>query len=333
MALRAFIAFTAASVAAQIGRQLSPPGGLGGKWPPNWLGRLAAAALRIAAGVVRAAAPVLVPIRNSLSRWARVGVRAGVFALRTIADMVMIVVGFGALVVGVLGGVLRLVLSRLPHPRRHIPRSDLEVAVLAGSISIGLLVGAAFAVQALMSSPSPGRVAASAAEIEAPLPTATPIPEVKPISEVPLRTRVLPRLKIPELKVDAPLEPVGLIKGGAMGIPTDGETVAWYSLGPFPGSPGNAVLAGHVDWARRAAVFNRLKELAPGSRLSLDFDLGAELDFRVTWVEQYRVQAAPLARVFDNNTGSALTLITCGGPFDSNTRTYLDRVVVRAVRA
>lgn len=276
---------------------------------------------------------VLRALATRLARAAAPVLRAIHFVIRTLIEMVAIVAGMLAVAAQVVGRAVQLVVSRLPHPKHHVPRSDVEVAVLAGSVSIGLLVGAAFAAQALTSSPSPRAGTRSAVELEAPLPTATAVLEVKPISAVPVRTSLLPRLKIPELKVDALMEPVGLTKSGAMGIPTDGETVAWYSLGPFPGSPGNAVLAGHVDWSRRAAVFNRLKELAPGSRLSLDFDLGADLDYRVTWVEQYRVQAAPLARVFDNNAGSALTLITCGGPFDNDTRTYLDRVVVRAVRA
>jgi hypothetical protein len=264
------------------------------------------------------------------------------FALRTFAEMMSIVGAGVALAARILGRALALLLARLPRPHRHIPRSEIEIAVLAGSVTLGLLIGAAFAARELGGAPTELTAAPAMAVELSPTPTLIPTPTAKPISEVPLRTNLLPRLKIPDLKVDAVMQPVGLTSGGAMGVPTDGETLAWYSLGPFPGSPGNAVIAGHVDWSRRAAVFNRLKELAPGSRLSLDFDPGtgasnpssiAELEYRVVWVEQYRAQGAPLARIFDNNTGSALTLITCGGVFDNNSRTYLDRVVVRAVRA
>lgn len=218
--------------------------------------------------------------------------------------------------------------ARLPV---HRPRSDLEIAALAGSASIGLLIGATFYARSLdaAEAPAPRRVAAAEMIAPTPVPTAAeapprPLPDIKP--------RVLPKLKIPQLNIDAPMQPVGLTADGAMDAPTDGQSVAWYSLGPFPGSAGNAILAGHVDWGQRAAVFRELKNLAPGASLYLDFDRGADLQYQVTWVEQYRAQAAPLNKVFDNMVGSALTLITCGGPFDNRTRTYQDRIVVRAIR-
>jgi LPXTG-site transpeptidase (sortase) family protein len=263
------------------------------------------------------------------------GREGAVFAFRTLVEFFSIFFTALAFVLAMAVRLTRFAARHLPRVHAHVPRSDIEVAIAAGSIAVGLLVGAVLAARELANSAQPQIVVERPAAVEvapAPEPTATE-QRLTPISDVPIRTRLLPRLKIDELKVDTDLQPVGLTRTGAMDVPTNGETVAWYSLGPFPGSSGNAVLAGHVDWARRPGVFNKLRNLAPGSRISLDFDLGAELDYRVTWVEQFRAQTAPLARIFEQNTGSALTLITCGGTFDNNARAYLDRIVVRAVRA
>ena len=207
--------------------------------------------------------------------------------------------------------------------------SDRDFILLGVSLSMGLLLGGWVAVR-LFPPPAP----ASVTEVVAtPVPTlvATERPQLKSVDQAPLVTRRLPTLKIPQLNVEAQLAPVGLAADGSMGVPTDGATVAWYSLGPFPGGPGNAVLAGHVDWGQRAAVFWGLGGLQSGAQIELDFQ-GGPLEYRVAWVEQYRAVTAPLLRVFDASTGSALTLITCGGIFDQATRQYQDRVVVRAVR-
>ncbi len=125
---------------------------------------------------------------------------------------------------------------------------------------------------------------------------------------------------------------VGLAPDGSMDAPQVGDAIAWYSLGPLPGSTGNAVLAGHVDWDKRPAVFWRLRELEPGDEMTLEFSDGSSLTYRVQWSEQYQVGAEPLGRVYENLTVSALTLITCTGEFDRGSRGYRDRLVVRAVR-
>lgn len=228
---------------------------------------------------------------------------------------------------------LRALAGRVPWPRLPHWSKEAELAILAGSLSFGLIAGGAFAARSIGADRPASIAAASLVEPTAtPAPTVTPTPELKPIEQVPIRTRSLPKLVIPQIRVDASMHPVGLTQSGAMDIPLDGERIAWYSLGPFPGTPGNAVLAGHVDWQSRAAVFSRLRDLRPGMPLYLETERGAQLQYAVSWVEQYRAQAAPLNRVFENSVGSTLTLITCGGTFDSRSRTYPDRLVVRAVR-
>ena len=73
-------------------------------------------------------------------------------------------------------------------------------------------------------------------------------------------------LSIPRIGVRATIVAVGRKADGAMQVPDPGQ-VGWYRLGPRPGDPGPAVLAGHVDNHTSPDVFYRLRELRPGDEI------------------------------------------------------------------
>ena len=139
------------------------------------------------------------------------------------------------------------------------------------------------------------------------------------------------RLTIPSIGVDAGFEYVGLTADGAMGVPKDPSKAAWYSLGPRPGEPGNAVVAGHVDWGGKTVVFWRLRDLRAGDEVSVTAVDGKKYSFVVTSHRWYDAAAPAVDEVFGQTTDPELTLITCVGDFDRKTRQYLSRLVVRAV--
>src|SRR5438045_3356428 len=63
-------------------------------------------------------------------------------------------------------------------------------------------------------------------------------------------------MTIPVISVNAPIESVGLDdQGASMALPSGGGSIAWFNLGSLPGSFGNAIMAGHVDYIRDTAVF------------------------------------------------------------------------------
>ncbi|MGE5620226.1 MAG: class F sortase [Sphingomonadaceae bacterium] len=141
----------------------------------------------------------------------------------------------------------------------------------------------------------------------------------------------LPRqIRIPAIGVDAGFEYVGLAADGAMDVPKDGNNVAWYRLGPKPGEPGNAVVAGHVDWGGKTAVFWELGSLKAGDLVEITATDGRKYEYVVQWLRWYDADDAPVEEVFGQSDGYELTLITCGGDFDRRTRQYLKRLVVRA---
>ena len=192
--------------------------------------------------------------------------------------------------------------------------------------------------------PTPaGRQRASQASTPTPMLAPPPAPTSSPTSEVvryvargPAVRRAphvaLPvRLRIPKLGVDAPMVAVGLAPDGAMDIPQKASDVAWYRLGPAPGTRGNAVLAGHLDWMGARGVFARLHELGRGDQVVVRGANDVERRYAVQWINEWRPGEAPIATVFEPTVPAALTLITCGGQFDRATQQYETRVVVRAI--
>jgi hypothetical protein len=136
------------------------------------------------------------------------------------------------------------------------------------------------------------------------------------------------RLIIPSLRVDALVRPVAVDAQGNMASPTTAWETTWYAPGPRPGQAGNAVIAGHVDFAGVGpAVFWSLRSLAPGAAVWVIDDNGARRRFLVQGVEVYRLADAPLERVFGDQAEANLNLVTCAGDFDPVSRSYDLRVV------
>jgi sortase (surface protein transpeptidase) len=138
------------------------------------------------------------------------------------------------------------------------------------------------------------------------------------------------RLAIPAIHVDAAIEQAGLSASGAMEEPSSPDLVAWYTLGPRPGEPGNAVIAGHVDWTTRLAVFWHLRDLRPGDTVRVAGDDGVTRTFIVTRTTAYPRDQVPLIDVFGPASGAHLNLITCAGEFDASSHQYEETLVVSA---
>lgn len=144
------------------------------------------------------------------------------------------------------------------------------------------------------------------------------------------------RLAIPALELKATVEAVGIDPTtGDLAVPPSVDRVGWYRFGPgFSAAAGSIVVAGHVDSAAEGeGAFFRLGSLGAGDAVTLAGPGGRTRTFRVVARERYRKTAIPLAKYFARDGAARLTLITCGGPFDSRTRHYRDNVVITAVPA
>lgn len=139
-------------------------------------------------------------------------------------------------------------------------------------------------------------------------------------------------LSLPSLDVDAPIDEVGLLDDGAMEVPDDVHELGWYGLGPMPGEPGSAVIAGHVDGSGQGpGAFWDLHALAVDDAVVVDHADGTTSSWRVTARRAYGKDELPMDELFTRDGPPRLTLITCGGAFDPTSRSYEENIVVHAV--
>ena len=178
-------------------------------------------------------------------------------------------------------------------------------------VALALLVGCATAAPAPVAQPAGLPATATAA--------ATATAESRPT-----------RLLIPAIAVDAELIDLGLQPDGSLEVPPDGSTAGWYTGSPTPGETGPSVLAAHVDWHGEQGVFYHLRDVQPGDEVRVERADGSAALFRVGRVEQYPKDSFPTAEVYGDVPNPQLRLITCGGDFDDDARSYVDNIVVYA---
>ena len=145
--------------------------------------------------------------------------------------------------------------------------------------------------------------------------------------------RIPTSLTIDRIGVSADIEPYGVNeRTGEMDVPANVEDVAWYEHGPSPGRAGSAVLAAHVDLTGQGpGVFFDLKELDPGDFIEVGFEDGSRQGFVVEARTTYLKTELPLEAIFSRIGPPVLTLITCGGGFDTTVSSYDSNVVVYAI--
>ena len=155
----------------------------------------------------------------------------------------------------------------------------------------------------------------------------TSIPATAAVTAIPVR------LLIPAIDVDAPVTVKGLRPDLVMDVPDGPEDVAWYNFTARPGMRGNAVISGHLDYRDYGtAVFWRLRELREGDTVEVRLGDDSVLRYRVSLKLSYDTRTAPVPEIVGPTSKEVVTLITCGGAFDSGSRNYSHRLVVRAER-
>ncbi|MCW2702381.1 MAG: secreted protein [Blastococcus sp.] len=160
----------------------------------------------------------------------------------------------------------------------------------------------------------------------------TPEPPAEPTADVlvPLSPSTPVRLRIPAIGVDSALMGLGLQGDGSLEVPPEGFPAGWYTGAPTPGALGPAIIAGHVDWDGSPGVFFSLRDLAPGDTITVEREDGTAARFRVDSVQQFAKDAFPTDAVYADIDHAGLRLITCGGSFDRDARSYRDNIVVFA---
>ncbi|MET7377662.1 class F sortase [Streptomyces sp. NPDC005526] len=139
------------------------------------------------------------------------------------------------------------------------------------------------------------------------------------------------RIRIPSIRVNAPLMGLRLTSSGSLDVPPAREKnlAGWYEAGTTPGETGTAIVAGHVDNTEGPAVFYDLGALRKGSAIEVDRRDGSVARFTVDAVEVYAAKNFPDDKVYGAAKRPELRVITCGGGY-SRTTGYQGNVVVFA---
>jgi hypothetical protein len=224
------------------------------------------------------------------------------------------------------------------------PRADpaLRAVLLVVAIVLGISGGGL--IWAGVSQPSgvepvaaAGDIPLSAADISVTPPVSTDA--ATPSSSAPAArvaagalSRSLPvSVQVPSIGVDSTLLSRGLNPDKTVEVPKDFSKAGWYHNGPTPGEMGSSVILGHIDSARDGpAVFFKLAKLTPGDQVLVKRTDGKTATFTVDARRQYPKAQFPAKEVYGPVDYPGLRLITCGGQFDSNARSYLDNIVIYA---
>ncbi|MEU8760274.1 class F sortase [Streptomyces sp. NPDC048659] len=172
-----------------------------------------------------------------------------------------------------------------------------------------------------------------------PQPTAAARPVTRPVGPAPTAAaglQPLPfapasRIRIPALRVAAPVMDVGLDPNGWIAAPPaqDANLAGWYQNGIAPGQRGTAVVVGHVDNMAGPAVFYGLGSLQKGQHVEVERYDGRVAVFEIYGVEVYAKDDFPGVQVYADTGEPELRVITCGGGY-SRSRGYDGNVVVYA---
>lgn len=182
----------------------------------------------------------------------------------------------------------------------------------------------------------PTPIATPAPRVGGVLPTIAPVPATRNpqgLSPVKVATAAANpnSLRIQAIGLDLPVMPGTLNAGRELAAPTDTLGVVWYSDGPRPGTKGNAVLTGHLDWQGQPGAFFRLKELTTGDIIQVNAADGTQYLYTVQSSELYNAESAPVTDIMGAKDHPLLTLITCEGTFDPVKHDFSHRRVIRAI--
>ncbi|WP_104181256.1 class F sortase [Arthrobacter sp. B0490] len=138
-------------------------------------------------------------------------------------------------------------------------------------------------------------------------------------------------LDVPGTDISVRVVDVGIAGNDAMEIPDSFWEAGWYRFGPAPGADaGHAVIAAHVDSQTEVMPFARLKDVDPGTVLTVGLADGSMLQYRVDDVRNVPKATLDGSDVFRRDGPHRLKIITCGGEWLLDKGDYEDNVVLTA---
>ena len=139
-------------------------------------------------------------------------------------------------------------------------------------------------------------------------------------------------IEIPAIGARSSLIPLGLDPDGELEVPSVRTPMqaGWFTGAPTPGELGPAVIVGHIDGNHQPGIFYRLDEVRPGDVVVVTRADGTRPRFVVQRIQQIPKTRFPTSEVYGDTAGPELRLITCGGSFDRDARSYRDNIIAYA---
>jgi sortase (surface protein transpeptidase) len=136
-------------------------------------------------------------------------------------------------------------------------------------------------------------------------------------------------LLVPSLGIDGVIYPVGTARDGSMDVTENAWTVGWWKYGIRPGSAGDSVMTCHNHWYTGEALCRDLHSVATGAEVDVRLVDGTTRRFKVDTVQTvaWNTQVNGL---FDTHGPARLSIVTCGGTWDTRTQNYSLRVIITA---
>lgn len=139
----------------------------------------------------------------------------------------------------------------------------------------------------------------------------------------------IPLLVIPAINLSAPVVSAPLSRElGTWDVSHINMEVAHLEHTPYFGSPGNTVIAGHLDKYGNPSIFFNLSSVRVGNQIEI-WDGTSILIYTVT--RQSIVSRNDLS-ILQNTSAETITLFTCYGTLDAASERYSLRYVVVAER-
>ncbi len=116
-----------------------------------------------------------------------------------------------------------------------------------------------------------------------------------------------------------------------IGVPSNIHLAGWYNSSPLPGQTGVSIIDGHVHGIYNSGIFQKLGQVKLGDVIDIQFGDHTWKHFVVQDTDLYSVKDTRVQQFKQlPDVTRQLTLITCGGTFNSKTNSYEKRVIVRA---
>lgn len=139
------------------------------------------------------------------------------------------------------------------------------------------------------------------------------------------------KIEVPSIGTSGCVQKVGIDQRNAIAAPTNIHLAGWYVNSALPGEKGVSIIDGHVQGRYGTAIFTNLDRLRSGDQIKVQLGDESWREFEVVSIGTYSVNETN-DELFKSANGvdKQLTLVTCAGTYNSQTKTYDKRVIVRA---